>query len=151
MNDPNSRRRGVTVSETQSGTLTIEEMREQVRGQVVTAGDDNYDKARKVYSAMIEVGSNIHDFVRLVRGYDLGDLADKLAAGGAELTRWVGETLARWFSPDTDLRYTLARLRRLSRSGDVQAIAEETTGVLVGAVAEQHHARCGLASSLSRD
>lgn len=41
---------------------------------------------------------------------------------GDELAASVGSTLVKWFSPDHDLRYTLARLRRLSRSPDTDAL-----------------------------
>lgn len=33
---------------------TIEDLRERVRGQIVTPDDDAYDEARKVYNAMID-------------------------------------------------------------------------------------------------
>ena len=33
---------------------TIEQLRERVRGAVITAADDEYDEARKVYNAMID-------------------------------------------------------------------------------------------------
>ncbi len=35
-------------------TLTVEKLREQVRGQVTAAGDDGYEVARKVYNGMID-------------------------------------------------------------------------------------------------
>ena len=36
------------------GKMTVDELREQVRGEVVTQGDDGYEEARKVYNAMID-------------------------------------------------------------------------------------------------
>lgn len=38
---------------------------------------------------------------------------------------WVGNTLVKWFSPAQDLRYTYARLRRLARSIDAEALTED--------------------------
>ena len=36
------------------GTFTMEQLRERVRGGVITADDDGYDQARRVYNAMID-------------------------------------------------------------------------------------------------
>jgi FAD/FMN-containing dehydrogenase len=36
------------------GTYTMEQLRERVRGAVITADDDGYDQARRVYNAMID-------------------------------------------------------------------------------------------------
>jgi hypothetical protein len=72
-----------------------------------------------------KVGSDIHDLVRLVEGRDLDELAEAVADGGAELRAWVGQTLVKWFSPDQDLRYTFARLRRLADSADSATIEED--------------------------
>ena len=36
------------------GTSTIEELRERVRGSVITAEDEGYEEARRVYNAMID-------------------------------------------------------------------------------------------------
>ena len=36
------------------GTQTIDRLRERVRGEVVTPGDDGYEDARKVFNAMID-------------------------------------------------------------------------------------------------
>jgi len=77
-----------------------------------------------------KVGSDIHDLVRLVDGQDLAALATEIRATGDELSRWVGSTLVRWFSSDHDLRYTYARLRRLSRSVDTDGLAEADLEVL---------------------
>jgi len=35
-------------------TLTIDKLREQVRGDVITADDERYDEARKVRNGMID-------------------------------------------------------------------------------------------------
>lgn len=71
-----------------------------------------------------KVGSDIHDLIRLVALQDLEALAESIAGAGDELAAYVGSTLVKWFSPDHDLRYTLARLRRLSRSPDTDSLAE---------------------------
>ena len=36
------------------GTVTMEQLRDRVRGVVITADDDGYDQARRVYNAMID-------------------------------------------------------------------------------------------------
>ena len=36
------------------GTFTMEQLRDRVRGAVITADDDGYDQARRVYNAMID-------------------------------------------------------------------------------------------------
>lgn len=68
-----------------------------------------------------KVGSDIHDLTRLVALQDLDALATAIRLAGDDLAAAVGSTLIKWFSPDHDLRYTLARLRRLSRSPDTDA------------------------------
>jgi len=77
-----------------------------------------------------KVGSDVHDLVRLVEGRDLDDLAQALAGGEGEFAQWVGTTLVKWFSAGADQRYTIARLRRLSRGIDVRAIDEGTLEVV---------------------
>ncbi len=71
-----------------------------------------------------KVGSDIHDLARLVDGQDLVSLAAEIRASGDELSTWIGSTLIKWFSPDHDLRYTYARLRRLARSSDTDGLTE---------------------------
>ena len=39
---------------------TIEQLRERVRGAVITAEDEGYEEARRVYNAMIDKLSLIH-------------------------------------------------------------------------------------------
>ena len=51
-----------------SGT-TIEQLREQCRGQVIAAGDDGYDEARAVYNAMIDKRP-----MAIVRAVNAGDV-----------------------------------------------------------------------------
>jgi hypothetical protein len=36
------------------GNPTVEQLREQVRGEVLTPGDAGYEEARKVFNAMID-------------------------------------------------------------------------------------------------
>lgn len=72
-----------------------------------------------------KVGSDIHDLVRLVQGCDFDAVDHAIASAGDELREWVGGTLVKWFSPDQDLRYTYARLRRLARSPDADALTED--------------------------
>lgn len=68
--------------------------------------------------------------MRLVDGQDLAVLSAEIRATGEELSTWIGSTLVTWFSPDHDLRYTYARLRRLSRSADTDALTEADLEVL---------------------
>lgn len=77
-----------------------------------------------------KVGSDIHDLARLVDGQDLAALATEIRATSDELSTWIGSTLVKWFSPGHDLSYTYARLRRLSRSADTDALTEADLEVL---------------------
>ena len=77
-----------------------------------------------------KVASDVHDLVRLVEAQGIDDLARVLTGADAELARWIGETLVRWFSADADQRYTIARLRRLSNALDAQAIDEDVLDVV---------------------
>ncbi|WP_323671665.1 nucleotidyl transferase AbiEii/AbiGii toxin family protein [Candidatus Poriferisodalis multihospitum] len=77
-----------------------------------------------------KIGSDIHDLVRLVHGCDFDIVANSIAGGGSELCQWVKATLMKNFSPDQDLRYTFARLRRLARSIDAEALTEEDLAVV---------------------
>lgn len=77
-----------------------------------------------------KVGSDIHDLVRLVHGHDLDAMASEISEAGDELRGWVADTLVKWFSPDQDLRYTFARLRRLAGSTDADAITEDDLAVV---------------------
>ena len=83
-----------------------------------------------------KVGSDIHDLVRLVHSCDFDVVAESVAGGGQELCSWVRATLVKHFSPEQDLRYTFARLRRLARSIDAEALTEGDLAV----VAELGHA-----------
>ena len=77
-----------------------------------------------------KVGSDIHDLVRLVHSCDFDAVADSLAPAGDDLRDWVGTTFVHHFSPDQDLRYTFARLRRLARSTDADALPEDDLSVV---------------------
>ena len=77
-----------------------------------------------------KVGSDIHDLVRLVQSSDFDAVADSIATAGDELRNWVGATLVKYFSPEQDLRYTFARLRRLARSTDANALDEEDLAIV---------------------
>ena len=77
-----------------------------------------------------KVGSDIHDLIRLVRNCDSDTAVDSISGASAELCDWVGTTLVKWFSPDQDLRYTFARLRRLTSSPDAEALTEEDLAIV---------------------
>lgn len=83
-----------------------------------------------------KVGSDIHDLVRLVQICDLDIFVTAICSAGPELRDWVGNTLVKLFSPSYDLRYTLARLRRLSRTSNIEGLAE----IDLARVAEFGHA-----------
>lgn len=71
-----------------------------------------------------KVGSDIHDLVRLVQSCDFDETVASISGASVELRDWVGTTLVKWFSPDGDLGYTFARLRRLTSSPDAEALIE---------------------------
>src|SRR5881296_3867645 len=50
-------------------TLTVDKLREQVRGEVIGEGDDAYDLARRVYNAMIDKHPSV-----VVRPANAGDV-----------------------------------------------------------------------------
>jgi len=77
-----------------------------------------------------KVGSDIHDLVRLTQGCDFESVSGAIGEEGDELREWVGNTLLKWFSPEQDLRYTFARLRRLARSIDAETINEDDLTVV---------------------
>ena len=77
-----------------------------------------------------KVGSDIHDLVRLTQGCNFEIVTDAIGEGGDELREWVGDTLLKWFSPEQDLRYTFARLRRLARSIDTETITEDDLAIV---------------------
>lgn len=71
-----------------------------------------------------KVGSDIHDLVRLAQGCDFATVVEEVAAAGADLRAWVGGTLVKWFAPEHDLRYTFARMTRLTGSADATGLVE---------------------------
>jgi hypothetical protein len=77
-----------------------------------------------------KVASDAHDLVRLVEGCDIEDLTRVLRNVEPELVSWIGKTLVQWFAPDADQRYTLARIRRLTRSLDAVAIDEASLSLV---------------------
>ena len=77
-----------------------------------------------------KVGSDIHDLVRLAMGSQLDVIAHEIAAHDQELCDWLSGTLIKWFSPEHDLRYTHARLRRLDGSFGAQSLVESDLAVL---------------------
>lgn len=50
--------------------ISMDQLREQVRGAVITAGDEGYDQARRVYNAMIDRRPRV-----VVRAANTGDVA----------------------------------------------------------------------------
>ena len=83
-----------------------------------------------------KVDSDIHDLVRLVQHSDIGAIADEIASHSEELCSWVASTLVKRFSPQQDLRYTHAHLRRLHNSPDAQDLTQDD----LASVAEFGHA-----------
>jgi FAD/FMN-containing dehydrogenase len=64
--------------------LTIDQLRERVRGEIVTPGDEEYEEARKVYNAMIDRRPRV-----IVRAVDAGDVM-----AGVDFARENGLDLA---------------------------------------------------------
>lgn len=77
-----------------------------------------------------KVGSDIHDLTRLVQNCNFDDTINSITSASAELRDWVGRTLVKWFSPNQDLRYTTARLHRLTQSPDTQALTEDDLAII---------------------
>ena len=77
-----------------------------------------------------KVGSDIHDLVRLVQNCDFDETVASITRASTELRDWVGTTLVKWFSPNQDLRYTFARLRRLTSSPDAEALIEGDLAII---------------------
>lgn len=78
-----------------------------------------------------KVGSDIQDLLRLVEGQDLDMLVKKVRDGGSDLADWVGAFLSETFSLGSDnLRYSMARLRRLANNIDASSITEESLSLL---------------------
>lgn len=78
-----------------------------------------------------KAGSDIQDLYRRVEGIDLDELAEAVAAGGPELTAFVGAELRRYFTGDTaDLRYVHVRMRSFARNADSEGISEAALSTL---------------------
>ena len=71
------RRTGVTMSE-----MTLDQLRERVRGEIITPDDDQYDEARQVYNAMIDRRPAL-----VVRAADAGDVMAARRLRARERTR----------------------------------------------------------------
>ena len=50
-------------------TLTLDKLKEQVRGEVIGTADEGYEQARKVYNAMIDRRPSV-----VVRPANVGDI-----------------------------------------------------------------------------
>lgn len=84
---------------------------------------------RRVGTNPHKVGSDIHDLYRLAISNDFEAMASSIAAHDRQLSSWVGSELVKLFSPERDLRYTYARLRRyhptdLVTEADLGMVAE---------------------------
>ena len=71
-----------------------------------------------------KVGTDIYDLVSLAKSCDFSSVARELATSEEEMASWVAQILTKWFSPDHDQHYTIARLRRISGSLGTSAISE---------------------------
>jgi hypothetical protein len=86
---------------------------------------------RKDGSYPEKVGSDIQDLYRLVAGQNLDSLVELISEGGQELSTFVGGTLSKNFTlGSSDLRYGVARLRRLARNIDASTIGEQELSLL---------------------
>src|SRR5438132_14032687 len=64
-------------------TLTIDKLREQVRGDVITADDERYDEARKVRNGMIDKRPQV--IVRPANAGDVMSAVNFAREGGLDL------------------------------------------------------------------
>jgi len=77
-----------------------------------------------------KVGSDTHDLVALVLDGDIPDLVRQIAAADSELARWVGDILVRRFTPEADLRYSVARMRAYAQGVGVGVVGPDELALL---------------------
>jgi FAD/FMN-containing dehydrogenase len=91
-------------------TITIDELRERVRGEVITQGDEGYEEARKVYNAMIDRRPAV-----VVRAVNAGDVIAALTFArerGLDLAiRGGGHSVPGFGTCDDGVVIDLSRMR----------------------------------------
>src|SRR3977135_3218314 len=125
-------------------TMTIEQLRAQVRGEVIEPSDDGYDEARKVYNAMHDRRPRA-----VVRGADAADVAAAVRAGreqGLELAvRGGGHSVPGFGTSDDGIVIDLSPMRNVHVDPAV-AIARAGGGAVWGDFDHATHA-FGLATT----
>lgn len=91
-------------------TLTIDKLREQVRGDVITAEDERYESARKVYNAMIDKRPEV--IVRPVNAGDVMAAVNYAREGNLDLAvRGGGHSVPGFGTCDGGVVIDLSRMR----------------------------------------
>ena len=111
--------------------LTIDQLRERVRGEIITADDEGYEEARKVYNAMIDRRPRV-----VVRAVDAGDVmaaVDFARENGLDLAvRGGGHSVPGFGTCDDgvviDLRRHARRARRPRQARTARAEGGATWG-----------------------
>src|SRR3989442_5120201 len=119
-------------------TTTIEQMRAQVRGEVIEPSDDGYDEARKVYNAMHDRRPRV-----VVRCADAGDVAAAVRTGreqGLELAvRGGGHSVPGFGTSDDGIVIDLSPMRNVHVDPAV-AVARAGGGAVWGDFDHATHA-----------
>ncbi len=120
------------------GKLTIEDLRERVRGDVITAEDEGYDESRKVYNAMIDRRPAL-----VVRAADVGDvIASVEFARENELDlsiRGGGHSVPGFGTNDDGLVIDFSRMKGTRVDPDTRTVRAEA-GCVLGDLDHATHA-----------
>jgi FAD/FMN-containing dehydrogenase len=125
-------------------SASIERLRDRVRGEVVTPGDSDYDKARRVYNAMID--RRPHAVVRCTGVGDVIAAVDFGRAGGLALAvRGGGHSVPGFGTADDAVVVDLSGMRQVTVDPEART-AQVGGGCTWGTFNEATHAH-GLATT----